>query len=148
MSDTLQPICNFFCKISENRFYPSISSPSDNPFDGDNRKHLTANPPRSLSLRDCFSKIFFSSSCPNQVIIMLRRAIHRWERKLSQKDVNRMNIPFEWGIEYLSDHISNRPLQPANGTSRAARDLIFAFNERAISDSDNYFSAPAISDFS
>ena len=78
---------------------------------------------------------------------MLRQVIHRWERKLSQKDVNRMAIPFDWGLDFLSDHLGRHPQRRGGDSSRAARDLLFALNERAISESDHFFNAPPISDF-
>lgn len=78
---------------------------------------------------------------------MLRNVIHRWERKLSQRDVNRMSIPFEWGLDYLNDHLDRSPQRRTEGKGRAARDLLFALNERAISESDDFFSAPAVTDF-
>ena len=78
---------------------------------------------------------------------MLRKVIHRWERKLSQRDVNRMSIPFEWGLDYLNDHLDRYPQRRTDSHGRAARDLLFAVNERAISESDQFFSAPAVTDF-
>jgi hypothetical protein len=78
---------------------------------------------------------------------MLRNVIHRWERKLSQRDVNRMAIPFEWGLDYLSDHLDRYAQRRTNGNGRAARDLLFALNERAISESDHFFNAPVVTDF-
>ena len=74
---------------------------------------------------------------------MLRQVIHRWERKLSRRDVNRMMIPFEWGLEYLGGHADAG--EPHRGGDR---ELLFDINERAIRDSDNFFYAPPISEFS
>jgi hypothetical protein len=78
---------------------------------------------------------------------MLRNVIHRWERKLSQRDGNRMIIPFDWGLDYLNDHLDGHRQRRASGNGRAARDLLFALNERALSESDHFFSAPAVDKF-
>jgi hypothetical protein len=56
-----------------------------------------------------------------------------------------MAIPFEWGLEYLSPHLDG--LRHRENLS-APRDLVFDLNDQAIRDSDGYFSAPLISDFS
>jgi hypothetical protein len=77
---------------------------------------------------------------------MLRNLIHTWERKLSRRDLNRMAIPFDWGLEFLTDHLTPKP--QANGNGSRARDLLFDFNARAIADSDRFFDAPPVTDFS
>ena len=78
---------------------------------------------------------------------MLRHVIHRWERKLSERDVNRMAIPFDWGLDFLSDHLGRHTPRRSHDNGRAARDLLFALNERAVSESDHFFNAPPVSDF-
>src|SRR5205085_12215554 len=78
---------------------------------------------------------------------MLRHVIHRWERKLSRRDANRMAIPFDWGLDYLGEHIGTPPQRRSQGNGRAARDLLFALNERALSESDHFFTAPPVTDF-
>src|SRR5918911_2659462 len=78
---------------------------------------------------------------------MLRHVIHRWERKLSRRDVNRMAIPFDWGLDFLGEHIATLPSRRSQGKGRAARDLLFALNERALSESDHFFTAPPVRDF-
>jgi hypothetical protein len=66
---------------------------------------------------------------------MLRSVIHNWERKLSRRDNNRVERPFEWGTEFLgSGHFGEQ----ANGSH--PRDVISRFNKRAIEDSPRFFS--------
>lgn len=64
---------------------------------------------------------------------MLKQVMHGWERKLSRRDNNRVVRPFEWGAESLD---------PAHFIERSSddRDAIFSFNERAISESREFFS--------
>lgn len=74
---------------------------------------------------------------------MLKRVIHAWERKLSRRDNNRVVRPFEWGTESLEPvHFAARS---ANGNDQ--REAIFSFNERAISESDQFFSWDTVPDF-
>ena len=74
---------------------------------------------------------------------MLKHVIHNWERKLSRRDANRIERPFEWGTEFLDpSHFAER----SNGTH--PRDVVARFNERAIAESPRFFSwnvAPAYS---
>ena len=84
---------------------------------------------------------------------MLRRVIHSWERKLSQKDLNRMMIPFEWGTEFLCDFPAtvdtHSKSSASNGHSDNPRQIIFDYNERAITNSNRFFEPPAaVTDFS
>ena len=73
---------------------------------------------------------------------MLRRVIHRWERKLSIRDANRVVRPFEWGTDSLD------PARLVNQSGASdARDTIFKFNERAISESHEFFSLDAVPTF-
>ena len=68
---------------------------------------------------------------------MLKHVIHRWERKLSRTDNNRVVRPFEWGTDSLG------PVDFLKGSSvneTDQRDAIFKFNERAILDSQKFFS--------
>ena len=68
---------------------------------------------------------------------MLKHVIHRWERKLSRRDNNRVVRPFEWGTDSLG------PADFLNGSrvnETDQRDAIFRFNERAILDSHKFFS--------
>ena len=66
---------------------------------------------------------------------MLRQVIHNWERKLSRRDANRIERPFEWGTEFLGpSHFAER----SNGAH--PRDVVAGFNERAIAESPRFFS--------
>jgi len=69
---------------------------------------------------------------------MLRYVIHNWERKLSRRDDNRVERPFEWGVEYL-DH--NHDNEGSNGAGAHPRDLISSFNQHAITKSTEFFSS-------
>jgi hypothetical protein len=119
---------------------------------------------------------------------MLKKVIYSWERKLAQRDNNRVVRPFEWGLEFLNRDIFNagksRPEAPeslpvtspranafpeqedwqiaaaAGGKARLqahgfAKDespsqlqAIYDFNQLAISQSDTFFSAPPVKEFS
>jgi hypothetical protein len=63
-----------------------------------------------------------------------------------------MIIPFEWGLEFLSDHIernnSNYGATGSNGSRNHPREAIFGLNDRAIVSSDHFFQAPTVTDFS
>jgi hypothetical protein len=83
---------------------------------------------------------------------MIRQVIHTWERKLSKRDINRMMIPFEWGLEFLSGSPAtvdaHRVASRSNGHDSDPRKIIFDFNERAIANSDSFFEPPsAVTDF-
>lgn len=76
---------------------------------------------------------------------MLRYAIHKWEHKLSRTDEDRVVRPFEWGTEFLDPGLFH---ERSNGNGNHQRDTIINFNERAISDSQNFFAQGAVPDFS
>lgn len=110
---------------------------------------------------------------------MLKRLIYKWERKLAQRDNNRVVRPFEWGLEFLRDaengqagksangknnrhqngHTGGQTNEQANGQTngqmsgqtaaddRSELETIFAYNERVIADSHQFFAAPPVSDF-
>src|SRR3954462_15005538 len=80
---------------------------------------------------------------------MLRRVIHTWERKLSRQDINRMMIPFDWGIEFLDDHPPTVGARSDAAPARDPRQIVFDYNERAITHSGRFFEPPAAAtDFS
>src|ERR1051325_6460303 len=84
---------------------------------------------------------------------MIRQVIHTWERRLSQRDLNRMMIPFEWGLEFLDGDAATADAlaeaESSNGHNSDPRKIVFDFNERAIADSDRFFGPPsAVTDFS
>ena len=70
---------------------------------------------------------------------MLKRLIHKWERRIVERSTNRVIRPFEWGLEFLGDAV-------AGGGDRA-KEALFEFNKRAIADSDNFFKSQPVKDF-
>lgn len=82
---------------------------------------------------------------------MLKRVIHKWERKLSRRDTNRIVRPFEWGLELLDSTNLARPNGNSDGAHSSGKDprkAIQIFNERAIADSASFFRPPAVPDYS
>jgi hypothetical protein len=86
---------------------------------------------------------------------MLSSLIYRWEHKLAQSD-GRVVMPFEWGIEFLSDTGLSVPL-PTGCVSGVANcnsmchvhwQAIVEFNQRAIAESDIFFKSAPLCDFS
>ncbi len=75
---------------------------------------------------------------------MLKQVIHTWERKLSRRDDNRVFRPFEWGIDALDPQLFFER-SAANGGGE--REAVFRFNDRAISDSNQFFSWGGVPDF-
>ncbi len=67
---------------------------------------------------------------------MLKHVIHTWERKLSRRDNNRVVRPFEWGIESLDP----RFMIATKDSNADRRQAILEFNQRAISNSVQFFS--------
>jgi hypothetical protein len=102
---------------------------------------------------------------------MLKKVIYNCERKLAQRDNNRVVRPFEWGLEFLNQELfdsckdlatsmpslpagqqaNGKAAPPANGLSKAAiqdqLQTIYDFNRLAISESDLFFSAPPVEEF-
>ncbi len=63
---------------------------------------------------------------------MLRHLMHNWERRLYQRDTNRVVRPFEWGLEFLGNgHAAHDP-----------REFIAQFNEEVLGASENFFAPP------
>ena len=75
---------------------------------------------------------------------MLKYVIHNWERKLSRKDNNRVVRPFDYGTEFLEPAKFRDPETPASNQLES----VFRFNERAISESVQFFSLDASPAFS
>jgi hypothetical protein len=76
---------------------------------------------------------------------MLKHVIHKWERKLSRRDNNRVVRPFEWGTDSLgpADFLKGSSVKETD-----QREAIFRFNERAILDSHKFFSWDNVPAFS
>jgi hypothetical protein len=63
---------------------------------------------------------------------MLRHLIHRWERRLQQRDTNRVVRPFEWGLEFLGNgHAAHQP-----------QEFINQFNAEVLAASDRFYAPP------
>src|SRR5436853_2340304 len=102
---------------------------------------------------------------------MLRNFIYKWERKLAQKDNNRVVRSFEWGLDFLNKdlfapidrsangkafvqtngqangNIEVHTSAPAGKSDKNELQAIFDFNKLAIAQSHSYFSAPPVKDF-
>jgi hypothetical protein len=74
---------------------------------------------------------------------MLKQVIHNWERKLSRRDANRVERPFEWGTEFLDPRFL---AERFNGTH--PREVFARFNEQAIAESTQFFSWNDAPDYS
>jgi hypothetical protein len=66
---------------------------------------------------------------------MLARWIHRKEVALSSRDTNRRVRPFEWGADYLGI---------ALGDGGGEREAVLGYAERALAESDAYYTAPPL----
>lgn len=100
---------------------------------------------------------------------MLRNFIYKWERKLAQRDNNRVVRSFEWGLDFLNKdmfapvngHANGKTSAQTNGHANGNGEVhtdaltdksdqlqaIYDFNKLAIAESHNYFSAPPVKDF-
>src|SRR5262249_27358687 len=104
----------------------------------------------------CFIFLTFKSFFSSAIIsvfglsdpTMLKRAIHKWERKLSTRDTNRVIRPFEWGVEFLDGFLAQGTEANSAGLDAAEpREVIFDFNARAICESERFFEAGPVSHF-
>ena len=64
--------------------------------------------------------------------------MHRRERSFYERDSNRLVRPFEWGLEYVVDHV--------NGDD--PRHILSRHTEMALSDSDEFYALSELRDFS
>lgn len=69
---------------------------------------------------------------------MIARAFHAWERRLASIDQNRIVRPFAWGLDWLGVE-GDHPDPPA---------AVAAFASRAMADSEAFYRAPRIPDYS
>src|SRR5947207_11627945 len=69
---------------------------------------------------------------------MLKYVIHNWERKLSRRDNNRVERPFDWGTEYLDPELC---AEEPGAVRSHPRDIISQFNHCAITNSSRFFSS-------
>ena len=63
---------------------------------------------------------------------MLKRIMHKRERHFAMLNDNRVVHPFEWGAEFIAEHV--------NGDD--PRKLFAEHTRRVLADSDEYFAAP------
>lgn len=68
---------------------------------------------------------------------MLARYTHRRERRLATRDTNRTVRPFEWGAEFVAEHL--------NGDDPRA--VVTDYARRAIAHSAEFYGLPEIADF-
>ncbi|PYU98829.1 MAG: hypothetical protein DMG10_27045 [Acidobacteria bacterium] len=87
---------------------------------------------------------------------MLAPVFHRWELSLSRKDRNRTVRPFEWGIEFLQNGISNRGFRTADcglndgnpqSEIRNPKSYLIDYARRAVRESDAYHSYAPVKDY-
>lgn len=79
---------------------------------------------------------------------MLNRFIFNWEKKLASRDNNRSVRLFEWGLDHLDWAVSGAAMASTSAFEcESARDLIFAVNDAAIENSDEFFAHGATSAF-
>ncbi len=69
---------------------------------------------------------------------MIARAFHRWERRLASVSSDRVQRPFEWGVEWLSD----QPLVDGD-----PRDALQAWGEATIARSDAFYAVAPATDY-
>jgi hypothetical protein len=67
---------------------------------------------------------------------VIARSFHAWERRLASVDTNRVQRPFEWGVEWLGFEASDAPA-----------DDVAAWSRRVMTDSDQFFAAPPTADY-
>jgi len=65
---------------------------------------------------------------------VLSRVFHHWERRLAAAATDRLIRPFEWGLDWLADHVSGAP--PNTEADRLER-----WAAAALADSDRFFAA-------
>jgi dienelactone hydrolase len=68
---------------------------------------------------------------------LIVRYIHKRERRLATRDTNRTVRPFEWGAEFVTDHL--------NGDDPRA--LVLDYARRAVEHSAEFYALPEIADF-
>jgi len=70
---------------------------------------------------------------------VLQHLFHAWERRLADATKDRVVRPFEWGLDWI----------PRNGSAPGAapRDVVRAWVERVMADTDAFYSAPPTTDY-
>jgi hypothetical protein len=67
---------------------------------------------------------------------VIARSFHAWERRLASVDTNRVQRPFEWGLEWLGFDASDAPVAD-----------VAAWSRRVMTDTDQFFAAPPTTDY-
>jgi len=67
---------------------------------------------------------------------VITRSFHAWERRLASVDTNRVQRPFEWGLEWLGFESSEAPAED-----------VAAWSRRVMNDTDQFFAAPPTADY-
>lgn len=80
------------------------------------------------------SKIFFEGF---GLKILLGRFIRAQERRHAARDTNRVVRPFEWGAEFVAEHL--------NGDD--PRETLFRYAREAVLHSEDFYALPRVSDF-
>ena len=80
---------------------------------------------------------------------MLAPVFHRWELSLSRKDRNRTVRPFEWGIEFLHNGMSNcgLPIADCGLNDGNPKSYLIEYARRAVRESDAYHSYAPVKDY-
>ena len=68
---------------------------------------------------------------------MLKRYMHKRERYFAMLNDNRTVQPFEWGAEFVTDHLNGHDPQQ----------VLAEFSKNAVANSDDYFAAPITANF-
>jgi pimeloyl-ACP methyl ester carboxylesterase len=68
---------------------------------------------------------------------MLRRIFYKWEKKLSERDTNRVVRPFEWGLDFITKN------QPEDDP----KTFLFEYAERAVRESDRHYALKPVADY-
>jgi hypothetical protein len=63
--------------------------------------------------------------------------MHARERAAHERDNNRLVRPFQWGLEFITEHV--------NGDD--PRKVLRQYSERAMAHSDDFYALPEIRDF-
>ena len=91
------------------------------------------------------SRLARSPPCPRRgwlVVgseVVLRPFFHAWERRLAAETTNRVERPFEWGLDWLPGN--------GHGPAETPEASIGAFADRALAESDTFFTAEPTNDY-
>jgi hypothetical protein len=70
---------------------------------------------------------------------MITSLFHRWEQRLASVDADRVVRPFDWGLDWIPDQERRPGATPI--------EILGDFADKALADSDAFFDAPPISDY-